>query len=238
MSGNGTRRQWGWHPLRPDWARILVSDSPVRPGDLVVDLGAGTGAVTGPLLDAGARVIAVELHPGRADALRERYGAGVVVVRADLRELRLPRRPFRVVASPPYQLSSALVAALLGTDRLLSADLVLQRATARRLAAAPAPRPARQEVSPRGRQARPDGPPSRRLRAWTRRCCGSGADDVVAQGDELGRGPRGATPRASRRYAARRSGRPAGDLVQTAQDGAEVRRRRCGLLEPAATGEA
>ena len=137
MSGNGTRRQWGWHPLRPEWARSLVADSPVRPGDLVVDLGAGTGALTGPLLDADARVIAVELHPGRASTLQERYGARIVLVRTDLRELRLPTRPFRVVASPPYQLSTALVAALLGTDLLLSADLVLQRATARRLAAAP-----------------------------------------------------------------------------------------------------
>ncbi len=109
----------------------------MRPGDLVVDLGAGTGGVTGPLLDAGARVVAVELHPRRATTLRERYGARVVVVRADLRDLRLPTRPFRVVASPPYQLSSVVVAALLGTDRLLSADLVLQRATARRLASAP-----------------------------------------------------------------------------------------------------
>ncbi len=76
MSGNGTRRQWGWHPLRPDWARTLVSDSPVRPGDLVVDLGAGTGALTGPLLDAGARVIAVELHPGRASTLRSGTAPG------------------------------------------------------------------------------------------------------------------------------------------------------------------
>jgi 23S rRNA (adenine-N6)-dimethyltransferase len=109
----------------------------VRPGDLVVDLGAGTGELTGPLLDVGARVVAVELHPGRAQALRRRYGDRVTVVRADLRELRLPRQPFRVVASPPYQLSSQVVTLLLSTDRLLSADLVLQRATARRLASAP-----------------------------------------------------------------------------------------------------
>jgi 23S rRNA (adenine-N6)-dimethyltransferase len=70
-------------------------------------------------------------------ALRSTYGARVTVVRADLRGLRLPRQPFRVVASPPYQLSTLVVALLLGNDRLISADLVLQRATARRLAASP-----------------------------------------------------------------------------------------------------
>jgi 23S rRNA (adenine-N6)-dimethyltransferase len=116
----------------------VVDASPVTPGDLVLDLGAGTGALAGPLLDAGARVIAVELHPRRAALLRERYaGREVTVVRADLAELRLPRRPFRVVASPPYQLSTAVLRLLLGTDRLLSADLVLQRSAARRLAADP-----------------------------------------------------------------------------------------------------
>ena len=124
--GRRTRRDWGWHPLRPDWARRLVADAGIEPGDLVLDIGAGTGALTGPLLGTGAQVVAVELHPGRAAALRERYGArGLRVVRCDLTELRLPRRPFRVVASPPYSAATPLVRLLLGTDRLLSADLVL-----------------------------------------------------------------------------------------------------------------
>ncbi|GAB6937153.1 rRNA adenine N-6-methyltransferase family protein [Isoptericola variabilis] len=133
-----SRRDWGWHPLRADWATRVVEQAPVRPGDLVLDLGAGDGALTRPLLDAGARVLAVELHPGRAAALRRRFADDpVTVVTHDLADLRLPRRPFRVVSSPPYQLSTRLVRVLLGTDRLLSADVVLQRATARRLADAP-----------------------------------------------------------------------------------------------------
>lgn len=138
MSGQGTRRSWGWHPLRPPWATRIVDATSVKPGDLVLDLGAGHGALTAPLLDAGARVIAVELHEGRARELRERYtDRGLRVVRCDLSDLRLPRQPFRVVASPPYQLSTAVLRNLMGSDRLLSADLVLQRAAARRLAARP-----------------------------------------------------------------------------------------------------
>lgn len=137
MSGPG-RRSWGWHPLQPEWAQTIVGQSPVRRGDLVLDLGAGTGALTEWLLEAGASVIAVELHPGRLAALRDRYAdADVRVVAVDLAQLRLPRRPFRVVASPPYQQSTSLVRALLSTDQLLSADLVLQSAAARRMALAP-----------------------------------------------------------------------------------------------------
>lgn len=132
---------WGWHRLAPAWAERLVAEAGVAPGDLVLDIGAGTGALTGPLVAAGARVIAVELHPRRHAALRERFaGDGVTVVRADAADLRLPRRPFRVVASPPFAVTGAILRRLLAPgSRLVRADLVLQHAAARRWASGRAP---------------------------------------------------------------------------------------------------
>jgi 23S rRNA (adenine-N6)-dimethyltransferase len=135
VSGSGrSRRAWGWHPLADHWAARVVADAGVRPGELVLDIGAGRGALTTHLLEAGARVIAVEPHPGRAHHLRERFaGAPVTVVEIDARSLPLPQRPFRVVASPPYAISSALLSLLLTPrSRLIAADLVLQRAVVRR----------------------------------------------------------------------------------------------------------
>lgn len=125
--------QWGWHPLADSWAAKIVNAAGVRPGELVLDLGAGHGALTQHLLHAGADVIAVELHPGRYERLRSRFaGSTVRVVQADLRCLRLPRRPFRVVANPPYHLTSELLHQLLARDSaLVAADLVLQRAAVR-----------------------------------------------------------------------------------------------------------
>lgn len=136
-SRTSNRRHWGWHCLDTEWGHRIVSASPVAAGDLVFDVGAGTGALTEPLLSAGAHVVAVELHPRRAAVLDERFGDRITVARADLRDLRLPWRPFRVVANPPYALSSELLAMLLSNDRLLSADLVLQRWAARRFALSP-----------------------------------------------------------------------------------------------------
>ncbi len=132
---------WGWHRLAPGWAERLVADAGVRPGDLVLDIGAGDGAITAPLVAAGARVVAFELHPERVAALRRRFaGAPVRVVRAEARDLRLPRRPFRVVASPPYALTTPVLRRLLAPGaRMTAADVLLERAAARRWASPGAP---------------------------------------------------------------------------------------------------
>ncbi len=128
------RTHWGWHQLGSAAARRLVAAADIRPGDLVLDIGAGTGAVTAPLVEAGARVIAVELHPRRATELRKRFTRPpVTVVQVDAADLRLPRRPFRVVANPPFSIAMAVVRRLLAPgSRLVTADLVVPRHIGRR----------------------------------------------------------------------------------------------------------
>ena len=106
-----------------------------------MDIGAGTGALTASLVAAGARVIAVELHPQRIAVLRARFAHDpVTVVRADAADLRLPRRPFRVVANPPFAATTAILRRLLGPgSRLVAADLVLPHWVGRRWALGKAP---------------------------------------------------------------------------------------------------
>jgi 23S rRNA (adenine-N6)-dimethyltransferase len=122
-----------------------VSAAGARHGRLVLDLGAGGGAITAVLAEAGARVIAVERDPRLAARLRRRFGGDprVRVVEADLQRVKLPHRDFLVVASPPFSLTTALCRRLLGDPgvRLAGAELIIQDGAARWLAS-PRPRDA------------------------------------------------------------------------------------------------
>jgi 23S rRNA (adenine-N6)-dimethyltransferase len=128
------RRSWGWHRLDPYWAEQIVAAAAIRPGELVVDLGAGTGALAMPLVQAGARVIAVELHAGRARQLRANLtDQAASVVECDLTDFIPPGRPFRLLANPPYALTTGILALVARSTHLTAADLVLQRAVVRRV---------------------------------------------------------------------------------------------------------
>ncbi|HET7654885.1 MAG TPA: rRNA adenine N-6-methyltransferase family protein [Acidimicrobiales bacterium] len=105
------RRRWGSHRLDRRSIERLVDAACVTGSDFVVDAGAGDGRITALVRERGARVLAVELHPARVAALRRRFADddGVIVVRADAGDLRLPRRPFVVVANPPFAITTALL---------------------------------------------------------------------------------------------------------------------------------
>jgi 23S rRNA (adenine-N6)-dimethyltransferase len=96
----------------------------------VLDLGAGHGAVTAALLDAGADVVAVEIDQRAVDVLRRRF-PDARVVEGDLVTVPLPRRPYRVVANLPFATTSAILRRLLDPrGQLVAATLVLQRGAA------------------------------------------------------------------------------------------------------------
>jgi 23S rRNA (adenine-N6)-dimethyltransferase len=93
----------------------------------VIDFGAGMGSLTEPLLAAGARVIAVELHPQRAAHLRQRFAsANCHVIEQDIARFRLPAQRFSVVANPPFEVVAQLLRLLTCRgSRLERADIVV-----------------------------------------------------------------------------------------------------------------
>ncbi|MBE2319053.1 methyltransferase domain-containing protein [Solirubrobacter sp. CPCC 204708] len=107
------------------------------PGALVLDLGAGAGALTRAVAAGGNRVLAVELDPRWVGVLRSRAPAwgDVTVVAGDALHVPFPAERFLVVSNAPYAIGTKLVRRLL-TDAhgLTRAVVVLQREAALRLA--------------------------------------------------------------------------------------------------------
>lgn len=122
-------RRPGQHFLRSRrLVASIVDDAGIRPGELVVDVGAGRGMLTAELVARGAEVWAVEADPVLAALLGERFGDHVRVLEVDARQLDWPARPFAVVANLPFAGANEILAGLLGDPAipLRRADVVLQ----------------------------------------------------------------------------------------------------------------
>ena len=122
----------------------------IRAGDVVVEVGPGLGTLTTTLLQAGARVFAVERDPALAAHLRERvapnYPETFDLKEADAMDFPLaafpekmpPGTPFKIVANLPYAISTPWTDAVLESGRLPETlVLMLQKEAAERFAAAP-----------------------------------------------------------------------------------------------------
>lgn len=124
--------------------RRIVRVAGVEPGDEVLEVGPGLGSLTLGLLEAGARVTAVELDGRLAAQLpvtvgRLAPGASLTVLHEDaLRVTELPVPPARLVANLPYNVSVPVLLHLM--DRfasLRSALVMVQAEVGERLAAEP-----------------------------------------------------------------------------------------------------
>ncbi|MBD0338928.1 MAG: methyltransferase domain-containing protein, partial [Thermoleophilia bacterium] len=140
MAGRSAQRarRPGQHFLRSRaLIRSLVDGAGIAAGDLVVDVGAGRGAITAELVDRGASVWAVEADPALAALLRERFGGRARVLEADATRLRWPRAPFVVVANLPFAGCGEILSSLLDDPGvpLRRAEVVLQWEAAAKRAA-------------------------------------------------------------------------------------------------------
>ena len=135
------RPELSQHFLRnADVARALVRRMAFEPGDLVVDAGAGDGALTEALADIGCNVIAVEKDERLYRLLARRFAdrPNVACRHADILTFPLPVTPYHVVSNVPYAITAALMRRLLHATRPPdSAALIVQREAAEKFAGTP-----------------------------------------------------------------------------------------------------
>jgi len=149
-STRGKTRALGQHFLRDSGvARQIVELVAPTPSDLVLEIGAGRGALTGFLVSSGARVLALEVDPVLAAALRERFAEAdrVEIETADARAFAYahlrgqrpdPRGRVLVVGNLPYSVGKPILMALVEAGSAIDEmALMLQKEVALRVAAAP-----------------------------------------------------------------------------------------------------
>jgi 16S rRNA (adenine1518-N6/adenine1519-N6)-dimethyltransferase len=119
----------------------VLSHLAVAPGQRVVEIGPGLGALTQPLAAQGTKVIAIEIDRKVAHLLRERLRAypQVEVVCEDILTYAWPLDPpVIVLGAIPYHITSEILVSLFAHRALIQqAVLIMQRQVAARLVASP-----------------------------------------------------------------------------------------------------
>ncbi len=135
------RKRFGQHFLHDPYVlgRIVDAIAP-QPGEALVEIGPGEGALTRPLLARVPSLTAIEIDRDLAAALAAEFApARLEVIVADALEYDFARLPpgLRVVGNLPYNVSTPLLFHLAGfADRVRDMHFMLQLEVVDRMAAA------------------------------------------------------------------------------------------------------
>jgi 16S rRNA (adenine1518-N6/adenine1519-N6)-dimethyltransferase len=138
----GAPRELQQHDLDPSAARAVVDSAGVRRGHVILEVGAGRGALTALLLAKDAVVHVIEKDPARCQLLSERFRSemadGQLVLHAGDATSVGPQFTgiWRALANPPFNLTANLIRSWLLEPpgaQPEAIDLVLQYEAARKL---------------------------------------------------------------------------------------------------------
>ena len=129
-------------------ARLIVARAGVEAADIVLEIGAGLGALTIPLASKVAKVFAVEKDRNLARLLRNELAANGIanvevleqdILRLNIQELaRTTGRKIVVMGNLPYNLSSQILVGLIEVRQCISRSILMfQKELAQRIVARP-----------------------------------------------------------------------------------------------------
>jgi 16S rRNA (adenine1518-N6/adenine1519-N6)-dimethyltransferase len=137
------RKRFGQHFLTdPSVIDAIVDAVSPKPGQPVLEIGPGRGAITLPMLARCGHLTAIELDRDLVVALRRH--AGLTVIEGDVLKIDLaalappPPQRLRVVGNLPYNISTPILFHLLDSaERIEDQHFMLQKEVVQRIAAEP-----------------------------------------------------------------------------------------------------
>jgi 23S rRNA (adenine-N6)-dimethyltransferase len=91
----------------------IINIARISKGDLVLELGAGKGAITNDLSNRARKVLAVEYDQKFIKKLDQLELKNTVIIKQDILKISLPREPFIVVSNIPYAITTPIMKKLL-----------------------------------------------------------------------------------------------------------------------------
>jgi 16S rRNA (adenine1518-N6/adenine1519-N6)-dimethyltransferase len=137
------RKRFGQHFLTDDAILSAIVDAiDPRPGEALVEIGPGLGALTDPLVARCQTLTVIELDRDLALRLRLRPELNVIeadVLRVDFAALAQSHgQKLRIVGNLPYNISTPILFHLLGAvEQLVDQHFMLQKEVVQRMAASP-----------------------------------------------------------------------------------------------------
>jgi len=142
------KRKWGQNFIFDlNLLQRIVAEAEIKPGDGVIEIGAGAGTLTRALAVAGAQILALEIDRALLPILAEELqGLAVQIVHADVLQTDLDalalerglKKPYKVVANLPYYITTPIIMEMLeknySFERLV---IMVQWEVAQRLTAKP-----------------------------------------------------------------------------------------------------
>ena len=139
-----TLKRLGQHFLIDRRILAQIADAAgIAPGETVLEIGPGRGALTDLLAERASRLVAIELDRALAARLRERYAdrPHVTIVEADVLDVALATLagdgPWCLVGNVPYYITTPILFHALRPPRPRRAVFLVQREVAERAGAAP-----------------------------------------------------------------------------------------------------
>lgn len=122
-------------------SRNIVNAFEIKPDDHIVEIGAGTGALTRFLLEKSSNLSAIEIDANNCGILAEKFPACKIInddfLNVDLNSIA-GKNKIRVIGNIPYNLTTDILFKLIDNRELISdSQLMIQEEVAKRFTASP-----------------------------------------------------------------------------------------------------